>query len=49
MTYADILIFAKTWGMAYLAVVFLVAVSIVYRPGSKKQAERNGKIPLHKD
>ena len=49
MSYAEILIFAKTWGMAYLAVIFVVAVALVYRPGSKKSAERHGIIPLNED
>lgn len=49
MTYADILIFAKTCGMAYLAVIFLIAIAIVFRPGSKKEADRHGQIPLNED
>lgn len=49
MTYSDVLIFAKTWGMAYLAFVFLIALAIVFRPGSRKQANWHGQIPLKED
>lgn len=49
MTYTDVLIFAKTWGMAYLAIVFLVALAIVFRPGSREASARHGQIPLEED
>ena len=49
MTYADILIFAKTWGMAYLVFVFLLGILVIFRPGSKSEAEKHGNIPFKED
>ena len=40
---------ADSWGLLYLFVVFVGVILFTFRPGSKKQAEKNAEIPLRED
>ena len=40
---------ADTWGLVVLVVLFLGAVAFAFRPGSKKQYEKDAMIPLRDD
>ena len=41
--------FADSWGLVFMATVFVVAVVYTLRPGSRKLAEEAANIPLKED
>ena len=49
MDYETLRIFADSWGLVYLAVVFVGVVIWAFRPGSKKHYEDAARIPLKED
>lgn len=49
MTYEGLVTFAKTWGLAYLAILFAGVLIYALRPGAKRKFERYGRIPLEED
>jgi cytochrome c oxidase cbb3-type subunit IV len=46
MDYDSMRIFADSWGLLFLVIVFVGVVLFVFRPGSKKAADRAARIPL---
>lgn len=49
MDYETFRHFADSWGLVYMAVVFVGVVLFVFRPGMKKQHEDAANIPLKRD
>ena len=49
MEYENMRIFADSWGLLYLAAVFVFVVAYTFRPGSKKISEEIARIPLKED
>ena len=49
MEYETFRHFSDTWGLVYLVAVFVAVVLFIFRPGSGKQYEDAGKIPLKRD
>jgi cytochrome c oxidase cbb3-type subunit 4 len=49
MTHEGLVEFAKTWGLVYLAILFIGVLVYAFWPGSKKKFERYGQIPLEED
>ena len=49
MDYETLRIFADSWGLVYLAAVFVAVVVWAFRPGSKKHYEDAANIPLKED
>ena len=41
--------FADTWGLLALFVGFIGIIAFVFRPGSKRQYDKDAKIPLKED
>jgi cytochrome c oxidase cbb3-type subunit 4 len=48
-TYTAMRIFADSWGLLYLTVVFVGVVLFAFRPGSRRKAEEAAQIPLKDD
>ncbi|MDO6963270.1 cbb3-type cytochrome c oxidase subunit 3 [Rhizobium alvei] len=48
-TYESMRAFADSWGLLFMAGVFVVAVLYTLRPGSKKLADEAASIPLKED
>ena len=40
---------ADSWGLLYLFVLFVGIILFTFRPGSKRQADKNAQIPLRED
>ncbi len=49
LDYENLRLLADSWGLVYLTAVFVIAVLITFRPGSKKIAEETARIPLRED
>ncbi len=49
MDYSTLRNLADSWGLLYLFLVFVGVVLFTFRPGSRKQAEKNANIPLKED
>ncbi len=49
MDYHQFRHFADSWGLVYLAVVFVATVAFVFRPGAKAQQDRAARIPFDED
>jgi cytochrome c oxidase cbb3-type subunit IV len=49
MTYEDASVFAQTWGLLYLVVLFAGMLVYALRPGAKKQFDDAAQIPLKED
>ncbi len=49
MDYNALRQFADSWGLLYLFLIFVGVIFFTFRPGSKKQADENAKIPLRED
>ena len=49
MTYIDIAMFAKTWGLVYRVILFVGALAYAFRPGSAKKFRDAAYIPLKED
>lgn len=49
MTYDSLAYFAKTWGLVYLFVMFLVALFYALRPSARQRFEEAAQIPLKED
>ena len=49
MTYQDVSVFAQTWGLLYLVVLFAGMLVYALRPGAKKQFDDAAQIPLRED
>ena len=49
MTYEDDSVFAQTWGLLYLVVLFAGMLVYALRPGAKKQFDDAAQIPLKED
>ena len=49
MNYSDLRIFADSWGLLYLFLIFVGVIFFTFRPGSRNQAEENANIPLRED
>ncbi len=41
--------FADSWGLLYLAILFIGIILFTFRPGSKKTADDVAQIPLRED
>lgn len=48
-THDAVLLFSKTWGLVYLAVVFLCAVVWTYWPSRKAELDRAARRPLEEE
>ena len=46
MDYSAFRNFADSWGLLYLFILFLGIVLFTFRPGSRRQADENSKIPF---
>ncbi len=49
MDYETLRIFADSWGLVYLTVVFVAVVLWAFRPGGKKHYEDAANIPFKED
>lgn len=49
MTYIEIAMFAKTWGLVYLVILFVGAIVYAFRPGSAKKFRDAAQMPLKED
>ena len=49
MDYETLRQMADSWGLVYLFLIFVGVVLFTFRPGSRKQAEKNADIPLRED
>ncbi|MBT3558284.1 MAG: cbb3-type cytochrome c oxidase subunit 3 [Rhodospirillales bacterium] len=49
MTYESLSVFAQTWGLVYLVVLFAGVLVYALRPSAKKKFEEAGRIPLIED
>ncbi len=49
MTYESVSIFAQTWGLVYLVVLFCGVLVYALRPGAKDKFEAAARIPLKED
>jgi len=49
MTYIDIAMFAKTWGLVYLAILFAGVIVYAFRPGAAKKFRDAAYVPLKED
>ncbi len=49
MDYETVRDFSDSWGLIYLVVVFVGVILFTFRPGSRKQADKNAHIPLKED
>ena len=48
-TYSLLREFADSWGLLYMFLIFVAVIFFTFRPGSKKQAEKNANIVLKED
>ncbi len=49
MNYQDVSVFAQTWGLVYLIVLFVGMLVYALRPGAKKKFDDAAQIPLRED
>ena len=49
MDYSNFRQFADSWGLLYLAILFIGIVLFTFRPGSKKTADDVAQIPFRED
>ncbi len=49
MTFETVSVFAQTWGLVFLVVMFVVALAYALRPGAKKTFQDAAQIPLRED
>jgi cytochrome c oxidase cbb3-type subunit 4 len=49
MDYNTMRQFADSWGLLYLFLIFVGVILFTFRPGSRKQAEKNANIVLKED
>ena len=49
MDYNTMRHFADSWGLLYMFLIFVGVVFFTFRPGSRKQAEKNANIVLKED
>ncbi|NQU62260.1 MAG: cbb3-type cytochrome c oxidase subunit 3 [Rhodospirillales bacterium] len=49
MTFESVSYFAQTWGLAYLAILFIGMLIYALRPGAKKKFEDAALIPFKED
>jgi len=49
MTYEGLSQFAHTWGLIYLAALFVGVLIYAFRPGARKKFEDAARIPLKED
>ncbi len=49
MSFQDVSVFAQTWGLLYLVMLFAGAMFYALRPGAKKQFDDAAQIPLKED
>ena len=49
MNYETFRHLSDSWGLIYMVAVFVIVALFVFRPGSKKQYEDAGNIPLKRD
>jgi len=49
MTFENVSVFAQTWGLLYLVILFAGVLIYAFRPGAKKKFENAARIPLKED
>ncbi len=49
MSYETLAVFARTWGLFYLIILFVAVLFYALRPGAKKQFDDAAQIPLRED
>ncbi len=49
MDYSTLRNLADSWGLLYLFLIFVGVIIYTFRPGSRKQADKNANIPLRED
>lgn len=49
MTYQGLAQFAETWGLVFLAILFLTAVAYALWPSNKERFDDAAEIPLRED
>jgi len=49
MTFETVSVFAQTWGLVFLVVMFAVAMLYALRPGASKLFKDAAQIPLKED
>jgi cytochrome c oxidase cbb3-type subunit 4 len=49
MDYETMRIFADSWGLVFLVLVFFFVIAWVFRPGSGKLYKDSARIPLKED
>ena len=49
MIYDDLSVFAETWGLVYLVVLFCGVLVYALRPGAKEKFDAAARIPLKED
>ena len=49
MDYESLRIFADSWGLVYLTVVFVGIVAFVFRPNARRKYDDAARIPFNED
>ena len=49
MDYETLRIFADSWGLLFLVLVFVGIVAFVFRPGARRHHDDAAQIPLRED
>jgi len=49
MTFENVSVFAQTWGLVYLVILFIGMLVYALRPGAKKQFDDAAQIPFKED
>ena len=49
MTFETTSVFAQTWGLVFLVVMFVIAMAYALRPSARKKFEAAAQIPLKED
>ena len=46
MDYQTLRTFADSWGLLFLVILFVGIIAFTFRPGSRKKADEDSKIPF---
>lgn len=49
MTYETVSVFAQTWGLVFLVVMFVAALTYALRPSARKEFDAAAQMPLRED
>ncbi len=49
MTFEDVAVFSRTWGLVYMVAIFVGVLIYALRPGAKKKFRDAAQIPFKED